>query len=298
MFIVNEYYSRADIYQVLSVPLSKQKGAWNTGYREYNGAYYLFVGVGTPGRTKHDYDNYWISYEKLHWKSKNKRNLNSNDVKNLKSNDYPVLIFTRNDSNDVKFKFEGLGYAESCLYNSKENLVEFEWVIDRRDYSLDLSEVKNKNFYYSLEDENIEDYMNFLISEGVANTEVISLVKLRVGQGKFRDQLIEKYDCKCLLCEVKNKNLLRASHIKPWANCNSIERLESNNGFLLCCNHDALFDRHLITFDEKGDIVISNKLDKDDYKSLNLDRNLKIFINEDIEYYLLHHRKEFYFRNK
>jgi len=41
---------------------------------------------------------------------------------------------------------------------------------------------------------------------------------------------------------------LKASHIKAWKDCTSTqERLDSNNGLLLCANHDALFDQYLIS---------------------------------------------------
>jgi predicted restriction endonuclease len=71
--------------------------------------------------------------------------------------------------------------------------------------------------------------------------------------------------------------MLRASHIKPWADCdNDSDRLNVYNGFLLSANYDALFDKGLITFDDTGLILYSGKLSKsqilvlggDKYKTL------------------------------
>jgi hypothetical protein len=58
-FKENAEYSKKDIYNLLDVPLEKQRGAWDTGYREYGGDIFIFANVGVPGRTGHDYDNHW-----------------------------------------------------------------------------------------------------------------------------------------------------------------------------------------------------------------------------------------------
>ena len=48
------------------------------------------------------------------------------------------------------------------------------------------------------------------------------------------------------------------SHIKPWAKSNKFEKLDSENVFLLCSIHDALFDKGLISFSDDGTIIIFN----------------------------------------
>lgn len=48
--------------------------------------------------------------------------------------------------------------------------------------------------------------------------------------------------------------LLRASHIIPWADCESdAERLDVHNGLLLSALWDAAFDRALVTFNNAGE---------------------------------------------
>ena len=42
MFEINKPYTKKDIYSLLSVPLEKQKGAWDTGYREHEGNVFIF----------------------------------------------------------------------------------------------------------------------------------------------------------------------------------------------------------------------------------------------------------------
>ena len=71
--------------------------------------------------------------------------------------------------------------------------------------------------------------------------------------------------------------LLRASHIKPWADCESdAERLDVYNGFLLAPHLDAAFDRGLITVaDDDGALVVSDALDADAQATLGLDQPLR-----------------------
>ena len=67
----------------------------------------------------------------------------------------------------------------------------------------------------------------------LTETERISLIKSRVGQGLFRDNLLKKYDSTCIVTGINEKRLLIASHVKPWAACSNEERLSVENGLLL-----------------------------------------------------------------
>jgi putative restriction endonuclease len=55
--------------------------------------------------------------------------------------------------------------------------------------------------------------------------------------------------------------LLRASHIKPWADCASdAERLDVFNGLLLAPHLDAAFDCGFITIADDGALVVSSAI--------------------------------------
>ena len=96
------------------------------------------------------------------------------------------------------------------------------------------------------------------------NTEREQLVKHRIGQDVYRDALLKYWKGSCAITSIDIPEMLRASHIKPWADCgNDSDRLNIYNGFLLSANYDALFDKGLITFDDKGTIIYSRKLNKD-----------------------------------
>ena len=124
----------------------------------------------------------------------------------------------------------------------------------------------------------------------VEETEVITEVKARRGHIEFKKNLLA-IDNKCKICGLSNVNLLVASHIKPWSVANSGERVDYNNGFLFCPNHDSLFDKGFISFDNEGKILISNYLKKEDIEILNLNENIKIKLSEGNKKYLEYHRK-------
>lgn len=84
-------------------------------------------------------------------------------------------------------------------------------------------------------------------------TEVERLVVQRIGQNLFRDGLMAYWGGRCPLTGITDPELLRASHIKPWAHCETdAERLDVHNGLLLSALWDAAFDRRLVTFDDDG----------------------------------------------
>ena len=93
-------------------------------------------------------------------------------------------------------------------------------------------------------------------------TEAERLVVQRVGQDVFRAGLMEYWEGRCAVTGLAVPELLRASHIKPWADCpTDAERLDVFNGLLLAPQLDAAFDRGLITVEDAGDVRISEHLD-------------------------------------
>ncbi|MBO7597671.1 MAG: HNH endonuclease [Bacteroidales bacterium] len=120
-----------------------------------------------------------------------------------------------------------------------------------------------------------------------------AIVKVRINQDRFRDGLIKKYG-NCCLCGVKNENLLIASHLKPWSVSNNQEKVDLNNGLLLCPNHDKLVDSGLISFSETGKVIISKCLSKRDRDLLNISRDMKIEVTDDNAPYVSYHRENIF----
>lgn len=127
------------------------------------------------------------------------------------------------------------------------------------------------------------------ISATLLKTDYQSFVKIRIGQSLFKNKLLKKQSC-CRICGMNDKSLLIASHIKPWSKSNNLERLDESNGFLLCPNHDALFDKGYITFDNKGNIILSSMLTHTNYNIFGVQDGLQIQIFEANIIYLEWHR--------
>ncbi|WP_080497257.1 HNH endonuclease [Bacillus cereus] len=127
----------------------------------------------------------------------------------------------------------------------------------------------------------------------ITETEKEQVIKSRIGQSTFKKTLLE-IEKKCGLCGVTDKRFLVASHIKPWSQSNHQERLDVNNGLLLCPNHDALFDKGYISFDEDGTILISESLDEATKVFLNINETMKVALNERQQAYMKWHRTKIY----
>ncbi len=125
------------------------------------------------------------------------------------------------------------------------------------------------------------------------STEIERLVKERVGQGIFRDALIAFWQGRCAVTGLALPALLRASHIKPWADCaNNEERLDVFNGLLLAPHLDALFDGGWITFNDDGNLVRSALLDAAASQLLGVTKDMKLtHIAAEHRPYLEYHRQ-------
>jgi hypothetical protein len=102
-------------------------------------------------------------------------------------------------------------------------------------------------------------------------TEAERLVVQRVGQDVFRDALLNYWNACCPLTGIAHPRLLRASHLKPWARCESdAERLDVHNGLLLAAHLDAAFDAGLIGFEDDGSLLVAPALTPEERHRLRL----------------------------
>lgn len=71
----------------------------------------------------------------------------------------------------------------------------------------------------------IEKIENEINAHSLYSKEKAALIKIRVNQNIFRERLLKKYHT-CCLCKIENRELLIASHIKPWSASDSEEKLD------------------------------------------------------------------------
>lgn len=150
-----------------------------------------------------------------------------------------------------------------------------------------------EHIYKLIHDETIliEDFKSIFSNDTNFNTEAESTILTRMGQGKFRDSLIEYWEG-CSVTKFKFMELLIASHIKPWRDSSDKERLDVYNGLLLLPNIDKLFDKGYVSFNDSGKILISDTLKDLDKLGINL--KMKIKIEEKHKQYLKFHRKNIF----
>lgn len=146
----------------------------------------------------------------------------------------------------------------------------------------------------------VKPYIQYMIDENdytydtvneLHNTESLVEIKQRIGQVQLRSKLINKYKC-CQICGLDIIALLIVSHIKPWKDSDAQERLDINNGLLLCPNHDKLFDKGFISFDDDGSIIISELLESKNLEIIGINENIKINMNEENKKYIKWHRQK------
>lgn len=125
------------------------------------------------------------------------------------------------------------------------------------------------------------------------------LIKARnpTVQKHYRDDLIKEFNGKCAICGINKVDLLIASHIVAYKDCADVnERIDPNNGLLLCPDHDKLFDKGLIGFDfNTGKIILPSTkiLDPRLYGALSINADLKIddvYLNSSRRNYLKRHK--------
>ena len=128
------------------------------------------------------------------------------------------------------------------------------------------------------------------------STEVSRMVRQRVGQQAYRQAMLDYWGGACALTGLTLTPLLRASHAKPWAVCDSdMERLDVFNGLLLAAHLDALFDQFLLSFDEEGSALFSPQLDTASCEILGLSPAMRMrWIAPDHQRYMDYHRSRFF----
>ena len=179
-------------------------------------------------------------------------------------------------------------------------LLPFEFFADGQVRAWDAASLENvfgtlSQLARSLPDNPLYQYKKAVESIIPDQTEVERVVKQRVGQNIFRSSLFDYWGGACALTGVSTKELLRASHAKPWADASDEERMSVFNGFLLEARYDVLFDQGLITFTNEGELVISNSLDPGTIETLQLRTfdHLRWVAPEHREYLKYHREKVF-----
>jgi hypothetical protein len=144
----------------------------------------------------------------------------------------------------------------------------------------------------SLDDLAFDETEQLIIQDAtLEETMKASLVLARRGQGKFRKR-VEFFEGSCRVTGVTSSKLLIASHVKPWATSTNEERLNGHNGLFLSPHVDKLFDSGLMSFENTGEMLFSDALDRDVLERWSIDATKKVKkFGQDQSYFLEHHRE-------
>jgi hypothetical protein len=199
------------------------------------------------------------------------------------------------------------------MYNEEFDLIEQDYHFteySKNRHSLVVDVFKEIVYYVAIPFETFIDILkdeqnNLYISFGIdfsliknsllAKTKVDkSDKKVRKGQAKLRQRLVEKYQ-RCQISEIKYEELLIASHIKPYSISNEDEKYDLNNALLLNAIFDRLLDLGLMSFDKDNYLLFSDILPNEDIYKLkrNIVHYCPDFSEKQKEYIEFHHNNIF-----
>lgn len=165
---------------------------------------------------------------------------------------------------DENLKAKGIVGLSNASKRDKEIFLEFNGRWDDLAY-------ESEELIAKYENRNIVD--EYELPRG-AEKEV--MIKQRVNQQFFREAVLASYNTACCITGLSNKELLIASHIKPWKDSNSCEKIDPKNGICINALHDKAFDRGFLTISNKYKVIVSNEI-KDVCDGETVERFFNIF---------------------
>ena len=202
--------------------------------------------------------------------------------------DYALDETLTQEKIDEILRQEDLKRQERTVYTSKKCLSDFRAGLNK------FLAFVNSDYHKRMEDSILTEIKAVENDNNIKATEKDSIVKSRIGQGIFRNELIE-YWHGCAISQCPLTWMLIASHIKPWRDADNQERLDTYNGLLLLPNYDKLFDLGYISFTQTGKIMYSRLLDKFDREAIGLTSDLHLvkLENQHLKYLKYHNENCF-----
>jgi 5-methylcytosine-specific restriction protein A len=284
-FIPGQHYKRADLHL-------QYGGNWQSGITPSRSFPYIFIFSGSSG-SNYGYQDRWENDNVFSYTGEGQ----IGDMKFIRGN---LALRDHLELGKRVFLFEavGKGYVE---FISELEIFEFDFfpAVDKNGVSRDAIKFffKRKGAYIPIEKEQLN--VNIVNEEEPTYgtfklpnvTERKGLVTSRVGQGAYRKSILHRWEYKCAVTNFQKLDVLIASHIVPWAKSNDKERLDVDNGILLSPTYDALFDKHLISFENNGKIILSDCIEMNAYNKIGITGRERIEnLSQENHYYLERHR--------
>ena len=269
-FIPNHIYKRSLIHD-------QYRGNRQGGISTCANFPYIFIFSGKSG-TQFGYKDGWDNPNVFTYTGEGQ----SGDMRFIKGNlalrDHiingkRVFLFEYERSGYVRFitelEFYDVDFFDTSDIN-KNNRVAIRFFFTRIGVHLPIAPYQFNSFELNDEAQHVYEY-------NIPNeTERSGLITTRVGQGAYRKRIIHRWEYKCAVTGFNKLEILIASHIVPWSKSSNEERLDVHNGILLSPTYDALFDRSLISFDNKGRILLSDFIHAEAYQNIGVTGNERI----------------------
>jgi hypothetical protein len=201
------------------------------------------------------------------------------------SESYPLPAdLTESDIDGIMASEESLRTTRD-KYKTPRDMINFRSAL--RKYRSFLS----SDFRHQQEETILAEAKKVANDKTITKTERTAITRARVGQGLFRERLIDFWHG-CSISAFPHYDILTASHIKPWRVSDNNQRLDVFNGLLLLPNFDRLFDKGYISFSNDGKIIFSRYLGVSDRVLLGIDETIHLLkINDAHKPYLQFHRE-------
>jgi hypothetical protein len=305
---VGQKYSKKDLAILLNQP-NLAKVREGVASSTNSNSYFLFVDLEKAGKAERFHFDDFFEGEFFHWDSQTTQHINTPKIQDVVNGNSTPHLFVRvrqkEKGKTLPFIYCGrLRYDTYEEGTSKPVHIIFKNVdIDDFTENADLLEV----YRWKPADVGRTTKSKIVKSGTVSDerkkrykkpntTERKGLVTSRVGQGFYRQQIVEKWHGKCAVTGIDALPILIASHIVRWSESNDEERLDVENGILLSPLFDSLFDKHLISFEDDGSILVSSNLSRitvENIERLNLHTDERISITNGMLKYLRRHRDRF-----
>ena len=309
-FILGDFYSKKTLSEIINEPNLKlvREGLY---YCKNSNSTFLFVELVKVNKPERFRFNDKFQGEYFHWDSQTTQHINSPKIQEIINKEVEVFLFCREypkvKSKTQPFIYCGiLDYLEYDKKTSKPVHIIFQCL----DYNDESSNDHLLNLYTWSPDKvgrkssDLKDMSGKVSDRRKKNikkptkTERKGLVTSRVGQGWYRREILNRWNNMCSVTNCELSKILISSHIVPWSESNDQEKLDVGNGILLSPNLDSLFDKHLISFEDNGDIMISKNLTTKDLQTLGIYRDMKLRkVYDDMKSYLKKHRSKFFGKN-
>lgn len=227
-FVIGHSYTRQDVFRTIGIA-DPGGGTWYTGYTSHLGDWFIFCGVGTPGRTGHVYHNHFVGAD-LTWFGKPSTTIHQPSIQAITSGIQRVYVFYRKD-NRGSFIFAGQAKAKEVKDSTP---VEVLW-------SFDLS----ANFI-EFPDELSEPG---LILEGAKKTVTVNLYERDIGA---RAACLRHWGVQCVVCNFDFKTLygklgdgyIHVHHLRPLSEVGAAYELDPVRDLRpVCPNCHAMLHR-------------------------------------------------------